>query len=88
MVIRKPKTMEHDKLIQNSHNKAKTTWGIINKESGRKKKRCEIQALNVEGKKITDQQTIAETINKCFVVIADNVKDKDKIILLMMITKV
>jgi len=39
MVIRKPKIMEHDKLIQNSYNKAKTTWGIINKESGRNKKR-------------------------------------------------
>ena len=43
--------MDHDKSIQNSHNKAKTTWGIINKDSGRNKNRSEIQALNVEGKK-------------------------------------
>jgi len=44
------------KLIQNSYNKVKTTCGIINKQSGRNKKRSEIQALKVEGKKITDQQ--------------------------------
>ena len=53
--------MEHDKLILNSHNKVKTTWDIINKESGRHKNRSEIQSLKVEGKRITDQQTIAET---------------------------
>jgi hypothetical protein len=38
MVIRKAKIIEHDKLILNSHNKVKTTWGVINKESGRNKK--------------------------------------------------
>jgi hypothetical protein len=42
------------------------------KESGRKK--IKIKDLNVEGRKITDQQTIAETINAYFVVIAENVK--------------
>ena len=33
--IRKAKIIEHDKLILSSHNKVKTTWGIINKESGK-----------------------------------------------------
>jgi len=70
MVIRKARRLEHGKLILNSHNKVKTTCGIINKESGRNKKRSEIQALNVEGKKITDQQTIAKTFNEYFVAIA------------------
>jgi len=46
--------IEHDKLILNSHNKVKTTWGIINKESGRNKRRSEIHSLTVEGRKITD----------------------------------
>ena len=77
-VNRKTKRMEHDKLILNSHNKVKTTWGIINKEFGRNKKRSEIQALKVEGKKITDQQTIAETFNECFVAIAKNGKRQSK----------
>jgi len=90
MVVRKAKIIKHDKLILNSHNKVKTTWDIINKESGRnKKKKSEIQALNIEGKKkITDQQTIAETFNEYFVAIEENVKIQRKIILLMMITVV
>jgi hypothetical protein len=41
MIIRK----EHDKLIQNSQNKAKNTWGIINKESGRNNKKEVIYKL-------------------------------------------
>jgi len=65
MVIRRAKIIEHDKLILNSHNKVKTTWGIVNKESGKNEKRIEIQALKVEGKKVTDQQTIAETFIEC-----------------------
>jgi len=56
----------------------KTTWGIINKESGKNKKRGEIQALKVEGKEITDQQTIAETFNEYFIAIAENVKRQSK----------
>ena len=50
MVIRRAKIFEHDKLILNSHNKVKTTWGIVNKESGKNEKRSEIQAVKVEGR--------------------------------------
>ena len=39
MVIRKANIIEHDKLILNSHNKIKSTRVIINKESGRNKKK-------------------------------------------------
>jgi hypothetical protein len=35
MIIRNAKRIEYDKLILNSNNKVKTTWGIINKESGK-----------------------------------------------------
>ena len=50
----------------------KTTWGIINKESGKNKKSTEIPALKVEGKKksLINKQTIAETFNEYFVAIA------------------
>jgi hypothetical protein len=75
--IKKANRIEHNKLILNSHNKVKTTWGIINKESGGNK-RSEIQALNVEGGKITDQQTIAETFNEYSVAIAENAKRQSK----------
>jgi len=74
VVIRKANIIEHDKLTLNSHNKVKTTCGIINKEYGRNKNRSEIQDLNVVGKKIIDQQTTAETFNEYFVAIAENFK--------------
>ena len=70
MVERKAKIIEFIKLILNPHNKFENTWSIINKKSGRNKKKSEIQALNVEGRKITDQQTIAENFNEYFVAIA------------------
>jgi len=72
------KITENDQLILNSHNKVKTTWGIINTESGKNKKRSETQALNVEGKKITDQQTIAATFNEYFITIAEKVERQIK----------
>jgi hypothetical protein len=78
IVTRKAKRIEHDKLILNSHNKVKITWGIIHKESGRNKKRSEIQVLKVEGKKITDQQTFTETLNEYFVATAENVNRQSK----------
>ena len=81
IVVRKAKIIDHDKLILNSHYKVKTTCGIINKESGKNKKRSEIQAWNVEGRKITDQQTIAETFNEYFAAMAENVKRQSKRIL-------
>jgi len=37
-----------------------------------------MQDLKVEGKKITDQQTIAGTFNEYFVAIAENVKRQNK----------
>jgi len=37
-VIREAKISDNDQLILNSHNKVKTTWGIINKDSGKNKK--------------------------------------------------
>jgi len=76
MAIRKAKIIEHYNLIPNLHHKVKTTWGIVNKGSGRNKKK--LQTLKVEGKKITDQQTVAETFNECFVAIAENVKRQNK----------
>ena len=54
MVIKKAKIRQHDALITNSHNKVKTTWNIINKESGRKRKINEPQTLMSGDKKITD----------------------------------
>ena len=37
-VVREAKITENDQLILISHNKVKTTWGIINREPGKNKK--------------------------------------------------
>ena len=52
MVIKKAKKLNNDTLIRNSHNHIKTTWDIINRESGRNKKRNELLALKFGNKKI------------------------------------
>ena len=52
--------------------------GYLNKECGRNKKRSEIQALKVEGKKITDQPTITKTFNEYFVAFTGNVSKQSK----------
>ena len=77
MVIKKAKIKQHDTLIMNSHNKVKTTWDIINKESGRKEKINEPLTLKSGDKKITDQQTIAKTLNEYFVAIAESINRRN-----------
>jgi hypothetical protein len=70
--------MEYDKLILSSHNKIKTTWNIINMESGRNKNSNNIQVLIVEGRKIVDRQSIPETFNEYFTTIAKNIRKEIK----------
>jgi hypothetical protein len=71
---KKAKCMGYDKLILNSDNKIKTKWNIINKEPGSKNNSNNIQALDVEGKKIIDQHSIAKTFNEYFVTITENIR--------------
>jgi hypothetical protein len=53
----------------------------VNKENGRFKKRSEIQPLNVEDRKITDQQTIAKILMSILLLLQHMLTDKVKIIL-------
>jgi hypothetical protein len=78
MVIREAKITENDKLILNSRNKVKSTWGVINKKSGKNKKKVKYKLIKLKVKKITDQQTIAETFNEYFIATAEIVKRQSK----------
>jgi len=62
--------------------------GIINKESGRNKKRSEIQGLNVEGKKSLINKLLLKPLMSILLLLQKMLKDKEKKNLLMMITKV
>jgi hypothetical protein len=57
-VIKKAKMMEYEKRILNSHNKIKTTWGIINNEIGRNSNRVEIKTLKIYGKNLNNKQAL------------------------------
>ena len=62
--------------------------GIINKESGRNKKRSEIQGLNVEGKKSLINKLLLKPLMSILLLLQKMLKDKKKIMLLLMVTKV
>jgi len=81
MVIRKAKIIEHDKLILNSHNKVKTTWGIINKEYGRNKKRMKHKFLMLKVEKLLINKLLLKLLMSILLLSQKMLKDKLKIIL-------
>jgi len=70
-VIREAKRMTYSARILASHNKTKTTWTILNELLGRKQFSNIIQKLTVDGTHLTNQQCIAEGLNKYFTSIVD-----------------
>jgi hypothetical protein len=71
--------MSYDKQIKYSQNKVKTTWRIINNELFKKINRDNIRILNMNGKKITHSYDIANTFNKYFTDVADNIHKHIKV---------
>jgi hypothetical protein len=61
-------------LISNSNNKAKATWNAIKSISGRNNNKADIQFLKIDGKLTDNHVMIAESLNKYFLTIADNIK--------------
>jgi cell division protein FtsI/penicillin-binding protein 2 len=53
-------------LILTSHNKVITTWNIVKSETGKNRGLEEISLLNIKGKLIQNQQTIANSCNDYF----------------------
>jgi hypothetical protein len=65
-VIKEAKRLNYDTQIINSNNEIKTTWEIIKLETGRKASNDNIHSLNVEGRVINNQQTIADALITIF----------------------
>ena len=70
-MIHEAKRMTYSARVSASHNKTKTTWIILNELLGRKHFPNIIQKLTVDGTHLTDQQCIAEGLNKYFTSIVD-----------------
>lgn len=52
--------------IKNSDNKIKTTWQILNAESGKKTRHDKLLTLNINDKQISDKQIVANFLDKYF----------------------
>jgi hypothetical protein len=53
----------------------KTTWQIINRERGVSQPDISIPKLEMHNTTITNQQVLANTFNRYFISVADNIKD-------------
>lgn len=65
-VIKASKKSLNDRKIRKAENKVKVTWDIIKNESGRKQTKHPIQEIKVNGKSISDRQTIEQAFNDFF----------------------
>jgi hypothetical protein len=73
-VIRMAKILEYERKILTSKNKVRTTWKIMNNETDRYNYRInEIQSINVDGINTENQQTIANTLSKHFIFMAEKI---------------
>jgi hypothetical protein len=75
-VIKTGKRLTYDKHISNSENKVKTTWQIINSETGHAVKHDAIQHLITSNSTGHGKQNIAEILNDFFLTITDTITSK------------
>jgi len=64
--------MHFNKIIQNSENKIKSTWKIINEEKGKFKDSQNMKFLRINNKMIFNQEAKANTFNNYFLSVADS----------------
>jgi len=62
----KPKKKIYDRLIAKSENKTKTTWNIIQNETGRMHPIEEVPSTLVDMGKLKDKKTVANASNNFF----------------------
>jgi len=71
-VVLAAKRMHFNKIIQNSENKIKSTWKIINEEKGKFKDNQNMKFLRINNKTIFNQEAMANTLNNYFLSVADS----------------
>jgi len=62
-VIKAAKQLDYNNKISKSNNKIKTTWDIIKMETCKNHTNKGTQLINVDGNLITNQQSIANSLN-------------------------
>jgi hypothetical protein len=82
---KRQKKAYYDSTILKSHNKIKTTWSIVKKETGYKIYKDELKALKINNTTINNKEHIANAFNEYFTSVAQTIiddlnKDNNKIL--------
>jgi hypothetical protein len=72
-VIKAAKQLCYNNKISKSNNKIKTTWDIIKMETCKNHTNKGTKLINIDGKLITNQQSIANSFNNHFLTVADKI---------------
>lgn len=84
-MIKAAKKLHSDKMILNSKNKMESTWKIIKTETSKTNHKLGVQLLKIINNINNNTITIANTLNKYFISIADSVINNIRVVI--MITK-
>ena len=76
-VIKLAKQRYYNSILTRSNNKTKTTWHIVKNNSNMNPSTHNITSIGVDGNASFDGQIIAETFNKYFVAVAQNINVKN-----------
>jgi hypothetical protein len=74
-VIKEAKKAYYNSIIRKSHNKIKTTWSIIRKETRHKIYKDEPQSLKINNIRINNKVHIANAFNEYFTTVAQTIVD-------------
>jgi hypothetical protein len=77
-VINQTKKMSYEKQINNSKNKIKTTWRIINNKLQKKENSVNTYSLNIDGELTSNCNVIANIFNNYFTDVAYNIHKRIK----------
>jgi hypothetical protein len=77
-VIKAAKKIYYDNKITRSHNKIKTTWSIIKRETGNKNQKGEPQSSKINNTMIKDTKLVANAFNEYFTPVAQTIIDNNK----------
>ena len=77
-VIREAKIMHYRKQILASQNKTKTIWNNVKSET-KKGDKEDTAALDINGRLIQNQQTLADTVNNYFSNVAEKLRESYRI---------
>jgi hypothetical protein len=78
-VIKEAKRLKYESKNKKSNNQNKTIWDIVKMETGKinTQENDNIDALKFEGKIVNDYKETADTLNKHFISVAENIVTKN-----------